>query len=80
MHSDHKKQDYLTGHEHSLQSFENSPEFPLSTVPASVGHGGHEEIAALAHQLWQDRGRPIGSPDDDWFHASEQLRHRIRGS
>jgi hypothetical protein len=77
------KQDHLTGHEHSRQAFEHSREFPLSTVPASVGHGiaafGHEEIAMLAHQLWQVRGCPIGSPEDDWFRASEQLRYRTRG-
>lgn len=37
---------------------------------------GHEDIAALAYQLWQDRGCPIGSPEVDWFHAAQQLRDR----
>jgi hypothetical protein len=45
-----------------------------------TGHGiapfGHADIAALAHQLWQARGCPEGSPEEDWFHAAEQLRSR----
>ncbi len=30
--------------------------------------------AALAHLLWLERGRPIGTPDADWFRAEEMLR------
>ena len=37
---------------------------------------GHREIAALAHQLWELRGCPEGSPDEDWAHAAQQLRDR----
>jgi hypothetical protein len=37
---------------------------------------GHDEIAALAHELWHARGCPDGSPQEDWFHAAEQLRSR----
>jgi hypothetical protein len=31
------------------------------------------DIAALAYELWQDRGCPIGSPEEDWFRAQERL-------
>jgi hypothetical protein len=31
------------------------------------------EIAALAHRLWQSRGCPEGSPDEDWFRAELEL-------
>jgi hypothetical protein len=37
---------------------------------------GHEEIAALAHTLWQARGCPEGSSEEDWFQAAHQLRAR----
>jgi hypothetical protein len=37
---------------------------------------GHREIAALAYKLWQMRGCPEGSPDEDWAHAAQQLRDR----
>jgi len=34
----------------------------------------HERIAALAHFLWQQRGCPQGSPDEDWFQAQQHIR------
>jgi hypothetical protein len=37
---------------------------------------GHGEIAELAHSLWQARGCPQGSPEEDWFHAAHELRAR----
>lgn len=35
---------------------------------------GHRDIAKLAYELWQARGCPDGSPDEDWFRAAQQLR------
>lgn len=32
-----------------------------------------EEIARVAYTLWELRGRPIGSPDEDWYQAKERL-------
>ena len=37
---------------------------------------GHGEISELAYSLWQGRGCPEGSPEEDWFHAAHQLRAR----
>jgi hypothetical protein len=36
----------------------------------------HEQIEKLAYQLWEKRGRPLGSPDEDWLRAE---RHFIQG-
>jgi len=33
----------------------------------------HSDIAELAYKLWQERGRPFGSPDEDWFRAEQEL-------
>ncbi len=33
-----------------------------------------EDIAALAYLLWQDRGCPQGTPEEDWFQAEQKLR------
>ena len=33
-----------------------------------------EEIAALAYSYWEQRGRPVGSPCEDWFRAEQELR------
>jgi len=35
----------------------------------------HEQIEKLAYQLWEARGRPLGSPDDDWFRAEQEFMH-----
>ena len=32
-----------------------------------------ETIRELAYRLWEQRGRPEGCPDDDWFAAERQL-------
>jgi hypothetical protein len=35
-----------------------------------------EQIALLAHQLWEQRGCPEGSPEEDWFRAEQELAAR----
>jgi hypothetical protein len=68
------------GHEHSSVALEHSEEAYRHTQTATAGHGiatfGHDDIAALAHKLWLERGCPEGSPDEDWFRAAEELRSR----
>ena len=33
-----------------------------------------EAVAKRAYELWQERGCPCGSPDDDWFRAEHEVR------
>jgi hypothetical protein len=33
-----------------------------------------DEIARRAYALWENRGRPIGSPEEDWYRAMQELR------
>ena len=79
----HGKTDHLTGQEHSRQALEHSGLAHSETHAATTGHGvlafGHDEIAALAHQLWEARGSREGSSDGDWFHAVKELRSRKAG-
>lgn len=28
----------------------------------------------LAYRLWEERGRPVGRPEEDWFEAERRLR------
>ncbi len=76
----HGKQDHLTGHEQSRQAHEHAHDMHGHSETNTNGHGIatfiHADIEALAHQLWQARGCPEGSPEEDWFHAAEQLRSR----
>jgi hypothetical protein len=39
-------------------------------APAS----SHEKIALRAYQLWEERGKPHGSPEEDWHLAEHQLQ------
>jgi hypothetical protein len=39
-------------------------------------HAQHEQIETLAYRLWQERGGPLGSPDDDWFRAEQEFVQR----
>ena len=83
----HEKQDHQTGQELSRQALEHSRQAYEHTGQARRGavneHGvaifGHEDIAALAYAQWQTRGCPVGSPEEDWFHAAHELRARAEG-
>jgi hypothetical protein len=32
-----------------------------------------DHVATLAYTLWESRGCPIGSPEEDWFKAEQEL-------
>lgn len=69
----HGKQEHLSGHEQSRQALEHSRNAHQHTHAATVGHA---DIAARAHELWQARGCPEGSSEEDWLAAAEELRSR----
>jgi hypothetical protein len=79
----HGQPEHLTGHEQSSRALEHSQRAHDHTQAVVAGHAvtafGHDAIAALAHELWQARGCPEGSPEEDWFRAAEQLRARSYG-
>jgi hypothetical protein len=38
----------------------------------------HQEIERLAYWLWQQRGTPMGSPDEDWLLAEQAGQEAVR--
>jgi hypothetical protein len=48
----------------------------LTPEDVSATNPDYSEIAALAYQLWNDRGCPVGSPEEDWFQAERTLKTR----
>ena len=65
------------------------PAVPLGFQPSGVWAAGIErraagskdsapgcgdEIRVLAHRLWEDAGRPMGSAEAHWYRAEELLR------
>jgi hypothetical protein len=38
-----------------------------------LGEDRHEFVAKLAYRLWEERGRPLGSPEVDWCAAERAV-------
>jgi hypothetical protein len=43
---------------------------------AAASH--HEAVARLAYEFWLSRGRPVGTAEEDWRRAEEEVRKRAR--
>ncbi len=58
------------------------PENPIEPAQSAAQAAGVEQdcnqdgVAALAYQMWQERGCPIGSDQEDWFRAENELKNR----
>src|SRR4029077_13794354 len=44
------------------------------------GEDRHELVQELAYQHWEKRGRPLGSPEIDWFAAERAVRAYLLAS
>lgn len=47
---------------------------PIESAKTSNEH----DVAELAFQLWNKRGCPIGTPEEDWFRAEAEIKTRER--
>lgn len=54
-----------------LQSLDKQQ--PLELATDFLGEDRHEFVAKLAYKLWEERGRPFGSPEVDWFAAERVM-------
>ena len=45
----------------------------LELIPDFAYESRREFVARLAYKLWVQRGRPLGSPDVDWFAAEQDV-------
>jgi hypothetical protein len=48
----------------------------LSRTSTDVPGPSHEEIARRAYQLWEERGKPLGSDEENWHRAEHELHHQ----
>jgi hypothetical protein len=46
---------------------------PLELTPDFPYESRYEFVEKLAYKLWEQRGRPLGSPDADWFAAEQAV-------
>jgi hypothetical protein len=47
-----------------------------SAEPKALEGVDERAVAALAYQLWQERGCHIGSDQADWFRAEQELKNQ----
>jgi len=52
----------------------------LEVTSDFMGEDRHEYVQKLAYQLWEKRGRPLGSPEADWFQAEQVLYSSLLAS
>jgi hypothetical protein len=58
-------------HSQEAPSTREVAEYLDKTIKAALEHA---DIAALAHALWESKGRPLGSDREDWFNAERKLK------
>ena len=46
---------------------------PLPSEPTAIALS-EEEIALRSYFLWESRGRPLGSPEEDWYKARNEMQ------
>ena len=46
---------------------------PIITELAIQRHVSEPDVARLAYALWEQRGCPEGSSEEDWFRAEQEL-------
>ena len=46
-------------------------------MEANPSNGYDAEIEKLAYRFWEERGRPFGSPEEDWFKAEREFRREF---
>jgi hypothetical protein len=53
---------------------------PPELVTDFLGEDRHEFVEKLAYALWEERGRPFGSPEVDWFAAEHAVYSSLLAS
>jgi hypothetical protein len=56
-----------------MMADESRPQQPLELIPDFPYESRYEFVKQLAYKLWEQRGRPLGSPDVDWFAAEQAV-------
>jgi hypothetical protein len=57
----------------STAALSNKPASELQRKNTVTKGTEPNQIAGVAYTLWESRGCPIGSPEEDWFKAEQEL-------
>ena len=58
----------------------SNEETEITTEDTTAMNSDYNEVAALAYRVWNERGCPLGSPEEDWFRAERELSGRHEAS
>lgn len=62
---------------HAMQQVESPPvEMAQASTPVAEARPSYDDVALLAYALWQERGCPESSSEEDWFRAEQELAGR----
>lgn len=53
---------------------------PIELTPDFLYESRREFVEKLAYKLWTERGRPLGSPEVDWFAAERAVYESLVAS
>jgi hypothetical protein len=53
---------------------------PVELIPDYLYEDRREFIEKLAYKFWEERGRPLGSPDVDWLAAEGAVNSSLEAS
>lgn len=48
-------------------------EVRMSDLNSTLNPSLHHRVQTLAYEFWTSRGRPFGTPEEDWFKAEEKI-------
>ena len=57
-----------------------SAQQPVQLIPDFSYESRSEFLKRLAYRFWVQRGRPLGSPDIDWFAAEQAIYTQLAAS
>ena len=64
-------------HPEGAPQLPETPVYPFNYADSRVDNMKLKAIAQLAYAYWEARGRPWGSPEEDWFRAEHEIRKSL---
>ena len=71
---DHEKEEHCENRHKQILPTSEASQALEGEARISPPRAAREQVAALAYELWESRGRPEGTGLEDWFRAERRLQ------
>ena len=61
----------------TLQGSSETRSIDAAKMQPARSYPTDNQIATVAYQLWLEKGRPVGSDQEDWFRAEAMLKNAL---